>query len=78
MQDYNYIWHGCMEVTIEMSCCKYPRAAELPDFWEENKEVSFPLAKNLNQLLLSSQFFYNPCRLYCPTLGKRTEECRAL
>ncbi|CAG0923925.1 unnamed protein product [Notodromas monacha] len=41
MQDYNYIWHGCMEVTIEMSCCKYPKASELPDFWEENREVCF-------------------------------------
>ena len=37
MQDYNYIWHGCMEVTLELSCCKYPAAEELPQFWDDNR-----------------------------------------
>ncbi len=37
MQDYNYIWHGCMEVTLELSCCKYPPATELPQFWDDNR-----------------------------------------
>lgn len=37
MQDYNYVWHGCMEITLEISCCKYPVAAELPRYWQENK-----------------------------------------
>ena len=38
MQDYNYIWHGCMEVTLELSCCKFPPASELPQFWEDNRQ----------------------------------------
>jgi len=37
MQDFNYVWYGCMEVTLELSCCKYPPASELPKFWEENR-----------------------------------------
>ncbi|XP_056642961.1 carboxypeptidase M-like isoform X3 [Diorhabda sublineata] len=37
MQDYNYVWYGCMEVTLEVSCCKYPPAHELPKYWEDNK-----------------------------------------
>lgn len=37
MQDFNYVWHGCMEVTLEISCCKYPPASELPALWQENK-----------------------------------------
>jgi carboxypeptidase M len=37
MQDYNYVFHGCMEITLEISCCKYPHVQELPQLWKENK-----------------------------------------
>ncbi|XP_026815455.1 carboxypeptidase M-like isoform X2 [Rhopalosiphum maidis] len=37
MQDFNYVWYGCMEVTLELSCCKYPPTSELPKLWEENR-----------------------------------------
>lgn len=37
MQDFNYVWYGCMEVTLELSCCKYPSTSELPKLWEENR-----------------------------------------
>ncbi|KAF5276533.1 hypothetical protein FQR65_LT03963 [Abscondita terminalis] len=37
MQDFNYFQHGCMELTLEISCCKYPPAKELPRLWEDNK-----------------------------------------
>ncbi|CAL4064786.1 unnamed protein product, partial [Meganyctiphanes norvegica] len=39
MQDYNYVWHGNMDITIEMSCCKYPPAEELPKFWSDNQKA---------------------------------------
>lgn len=39
MQDYNYYWTGCMELTLELSCCKYPSKVELPQFWDENKRA---------------------------------------
>jgi len=39
MQDYNYIWHGVMEITLELSCCKYPAASDLQGFWEDNRKA---------------------------------------
>lgn len=37
MQDYNYVWYGCHEVTLEVSCCKYPPAHELKKYWDDNQ-----------------------------------------
>ncbi|XP_054722624.1 carboxypeptidase D-like isoform X2 [Uloborus diversus] len=39
MQDYNYVWAGCMEVTLELSCCKFPKYHRLPQFWSDNKKA---------------------------------------
>ncbi|KAH8289675.1 hypothetical protein KR054_009049 [Drosophila jambulina] len=39
MQDYNYVWYGCMEITLEISCCKFPPAYELKKYWEDNQLV---------------------------------------
>ena len=37
MQDYNYVWFGCYEVTLEISCCKFPPAHELRKYWADNQ-----------------------------------------
>lgn len=38
MQDYNYLHGNCMEITFELSCCKYPLATELHREWDLNRE----------------------------------------
>ncbi|CAG5047116.1 unnamed protein product [Parnassius apollo] len=38
MQDFNYVYSNCFEVTFELSCCKYPIASQLPQFWETNRD----------------------------------------
>lgn len=37
MQDFNYVYSNCFEVTLELSCCKFPLAKELPKEWNKNK-----------------------------------------
>uniref|UniRef100_A0A8C2Z2K4 Carboxypeptidase D n=1 Tax=Cyclopterus lumpus TaxID=8103 RepID=A0A8C2Z2K4_CYCLU len=39
MQDWNYINTNCFEVTIELSCVKYPISKELPKYWEQNRRA---------------------------------------
>ena len=39
MQDYNYLHSNCFEITMELSCCKFPLASELPKEWKNNKNA---------------------------------------
>jgi carboxypeptidase D len=38
MQDWNYVWRGDMEVTVELEDVKWPPAGELDRLWSENRE----------------------------------------
>ncbi|MCL4131124.1 UNVERIFIED_CONTAM: hypothetical protein GTU68_041687, partial [Idotea baltica] len=38
MQDWNYLQTNCLEITIEVSCFKYPPAKDLKDYWMLNKK----------------------------------------
>ncbi|XP_059487173.1 carboxypeptidase D-like [Neocloeon triangulifer] len=38
MQDWNYVFQDCFELTFELSCNKYPLERDLPKYWSENKE----------------------------------------
>ncbi|HEX4825127.1 MAG TPA: DUF2817 domain-containing protein [Candidatus Polarisedimenticolaceae bacterium] len=38
MQDWNYVWRGDKEITLEISTVKWPAGSQLPPFWADNKE----------------------------------------
>ena len=38
MQDWNYVWMGDMETTIELSDTFWPDQSLLPDYWDDNRE----------------------------------------
>ena len=38
MQDWNYVWQGGHEVTLELTNVKWPQASTLPRHWDDNRE----------------------------------------
>ena len=39
MQDYNYVVHNCLEVTVELGCHKFPSVSWLAHSWEQNRKA---------------------------------------
>jgi carboxypeptidase D len=38
MQDWNYLWHGANDITLEITNAKWPAATQLPAIWNGNQE----------------------------------------
>lgn len=49
MQDYNYLHGNCLEITVELSCCKYPLASELQGEWDMNRESLLAYMEQVEQ-----------------------------
>jgi len=50
MQDWNYIWNGVFEITLELSEDKYPAASTLAGFWNQNKEAMLSYMELVNSM----------------------------
>jgi hypothetical protein len=43
MQDYGYLNYGTIELTMEISCCKYPDENLLSSYWNSNRDAMIEL-----------------------------------
>jgi len=43
MQDYGYFNYGTIELTMEISCCKYPGSNLLENYWNYNRDAMIHL-----------------------------------
>ncbi|BFZ18647.1 hypothetical protein BsWGS_21686 [Bradybaena similaris] len=75
MQDYLYKNGSGYEILIEVSCCKYPEASLLKEFWESNKDalinLMFAVHMGVKGLILG-QSEYND-NLFLPLEGAVVE-----
>lgn len=48
MQDFNYVFSNCFEISVELSCCKFPRAAVLEAEWHNNSQALISYATQVH------------------------------
>lgn len=39
MQDWNYVFADVFEITLELSCTKYPKEIDLNQYWQDNRDA---------------------------------------
>lgn len=61
MQDYNYIYGGCFELTLEISDNKWPPANELLTVWQYNKRSMLDLVASLSKSGVHGRIFSADC-----------------
>ena len=73
MQDYNYLYSNCMEITVEQGCCKFSSEEELDGEWDKNKLAMIRFLMQVHQgimLRMRMAISFLALRLLSKILGK--------
>lgn len=65
MNDFSYLHTNCFEITVELSCDKFPHASELPVEWENNKESLLLYIEQVSFFLSSHALHLDHCSILC-------------
>lgn len=49
MQDWSYVWHNDLQITIELSHAKWPNYKDIPGFYKSNRESMIRYAELIHQ-----------------------------
>ncbi len=49
MQDWSYVWHNDLQITIEISHTKWPRYSEIPGFYQDNRDAMVHYMKEVHR-----------------------------
>jgi len=60
MNDFSYLHTNCFEITVELSCDKFPHASELPIEWENNKEALLLYMEQVSSFSLCPVWKHDP------------------